>query len=378
MLLNLTTLPTNIGGISIPDAVNGPLTALYGQGNYTKSTLRYPRDLGSNPARKHSIVFTVKKIEPQNLIAVVNSFSTAATQTIEAGGAVVKNAVSAGLSQGIIAAGKAGAETALNEAASVGSAWQQAGSDLSKFSLKPDTKVVATVGLYIPDNVNVSYSVGYDDNESLSQNLGRFYFLAQGATSLANAFKDQTDKSLTNLVNVAGNDPYVRDLAFSTLGKLTGTNLTRMALSAGGYAMNPQLQVLFRGIGFRTFQFDFVFTPYNKQESADVQRIIQTFKYHSAPEITEGVLGAGYYYKIPETFDIGFYYGNEENRNVNRIGQCVLEDVSVDYSGSGQWATFNDGSPNQIKMSLRFKETIIIDKNRIGDPQNPGTSGGGY
>jgi hypothetical protein len=362
--INLTQLPSNIGGISIPDAVKGPLTALYGPGQYDKATLRYPRDLGTNQARKHSIVFTVLKLDRTNLSSVGDAVVGAAKGVVNA----AENtdiAFSTDMLKSTDAA--IGAfQSGLQKVATAAEPLSGAINSLSKAFIKPNRIPSTTIGLYIPDNVNVSYSVGYDDNESLSQNLGRFYFLAQGATSLARAFKDQGDKSLTGMINTAGNDPYVRDAVLTGLGKLTGTNLTRLGLNAAGYAMNPQLQVLFRGIGFRSFQFDFVFTPYNKQEAKIVNDIIYQFKYHSAPEITKnGVFDQGHYMEIPETFDINFFYGNEENRNVNRIGECVLEQVDVDYAGGGQWATYNDGSPNQIKMSLRFKETIIIDKNRI-------------
>jgi hypothetical protein len=45
-------------------------------------------------------------------------------------------------------------------------------------------------------------------------------------------------------------------------------------------------------------------------------------------------------------------------------GETVLENINVDYGPNG-WATFNDGSPVQIKLTLQFKETVIVDKNRI-------------
>ena len=357
--INITELPSNIGGISIPDAIKGPLSSLYGPGKYDKATLRYPRDLGSNQSRKHSIVFTVKKIDRANLTGL----GDAAIATVNAGkklGSNLFNQVS------LKDSANTTFEQVVGAAADAGPEVSGAIQSLSSAFIKPNKISGTTIGLYIPDNVNVSYSTQYDDNESLSLNLGRFYFLAQGATSLARAFKDQGDKSLTSMVNTAGNDPYVRDAVLDTLGRFTGTKLTEIGLNAIGYAMNPQLQVLFRGIGFRQFQFDFVFTPHNKKEAETVNDIIKTFKYHSAPKITKnGFFEQGYYMEIPETFDINFFYGNEENRNINRIGECVLEQVDVDYAGGGQWATYNDGSPNQIKMSLRFKETIIIDKNRI-------------
>ena len=171
------------------------------------------------------------------------------------------------------------------------------------------------------------------------------------------------------MINAAGNDPFIGELVSGVVGKRLGADVSRLVLNAGGYAMNPQLQVLFRGIGFRSFQFDFVFTPYNKEEADMVKNIIYKFKYHSAPQINSnaGVFSQGMYMTVPDAFNIKFYYGNEENRNVQRIGECVLENVNVDYAGSGQWSTFNDGSPNQIRLTLQFKETVIIDKNRIAD-----------
>jgi len=322
-------------------------------------------------------VFTVKKLDRAQLTAVASQVSNAVVDTIKAVPEAIGNADITVPVDAIKAAAKGDTE-ALGTAvvSSIQGGAQNLGklgeklapgvNALSNALVKPNRIPGTTIGLYVPDNLQVSYSTEYDSNESLSTNLGRIYFLAQGATSLTKAFADQKDKTLTSMINTAGNDPFVREAILRGLGGLTGSNLTRLGLNAAGYAMNPQLQVLFQGIGFRQFQFDFVFTPYNKKEAKTVNEIIQTFKYHSAPKISRnGAFDQGYYMEIPETFDISFYYGNEENRNVNRIGECVLEGVDVDYAGSGQWSTYNDGSPNQIKMTLRFKETVIIDKNRI-------------
>ena len=71
--------------------------------------------------------------------------------------------------------------------------------------------------------------------------------------------------------------------------------------------------------------------------------------------------------KIPDTFDIEFLYKGARNTNVHRIGESVLTNVNVDYAGSGTWATHNDGSPVQIKLTLQFTETVIIDKNKIAE-----------
>jgi hypothetical protein len=353
MSINITTLPSNIGGISVPGAVKGPLSVLYGS-NYDKAIYRYPRDLGSNPARKHSIVFTVRESDPKNLVGVGQNLINDIKNVGAAEGLGFAKAILTGDLQG---AGKQVTEAAEKLGPGV--------NDLSNALTKLNRKDGATIGLYIPDSVNVAYQTRYDDFNTASA-LGRPYFLAQGATSIINAVRGQGDKSMTNLVNAAANDPFVREYVYGNIGKMAGMDLARIGLNAGGYAMNPQLQVLFAEIGFRQFQFDFTFTPYSQEESDTIKKIIYLFKYHSAPQIDDnGIFEQGLYMKVPDAFKINFYYGNEENLNVHRIGECVLESMNVDYAGSGQWSTFNDGVPNQIKLTLQFKETVIVDKNKI-------------
>lgn len=355
MSINITTLPSNIGGVSVPGAIKGPLSALYGT-KYDKAFYRYPRDLGSNPARKHSIVFTVRKNAPKNLVgALSNTYDAAKSATVEALPA---------------AAAFVGGDldTAVKKSGPVIDKLSPAVNDLGNALIKLDRIDGDTIGLYIPDSVNVAYRSDYDDDFSLRDALGRPYFLAQGATSIIDAVKGQGDLSMINLANAAANDPFVREYLYGLGGKALGMDVARLGLNSAGYAINPQLQVLFKGIGFRTFQFDFTFTPYSKEESDTVKKIIYLFKYHSAPEIAKnGIFDQGLYMKVPDAFKINFYYGNEENLNVHRIGECVLENINVDYAGSGQWSTFKDGAPNQIKMSLTFKETVIVDKTKISN-----------
>lgn len=353
MSINITTLPSNIGGISVPGAVNGPLSVLYGS-KYDKAIYRYPRDLGTNPNRKHSIVFTVLQNDPKNLVGVVenniNDIKNALPDAVAAGASI--------LGGDLTGAGKS-LKTVVDK-------MSPGVNELTNALTKLNKKIGATIGLYIPDTVNVAYQVGYDDDFSLRDALGRPYFLAQGATSIINAVRGQGDLSMINLANAAANDPFVREYFYGKIGKNIGMDLARIGLNAGGFAENPQLQVLFKGIGFRSFQFDFTFTPYSQEESELVKKIIYLFKYHSAPQIDDnGIFEQGLYMKVPDTFKINFYYGNEENLNVHRIGECVLKDINVDYAGSGQWSTFNDGAPNQIKLTLQFKETVIVDKNKI-------------
>lgn len=356
------SIPTSVAGISVPGAINGPLSLLYGN-KYLKNSLAFPRDLGSNPTRNHVIWFDIMTPIPGNLGAVVanpDALVESGKQLITGAAGAVTTALTGNVSGAIdslVAAGKSFGSSASGQAAA------KSINDMTKTKL--DRSSTTSIALYVPDTVNVSYDVNYSEDFSIADALGKPYYLAQGAVSLFNTFKNQGDTKMSNMVNQAGNDPFLRTKVAELLGSATGTNLKELALAAGGYAMNPQLQVLFSNIGFRHFQFDFVLTPYTKEESDTVKKIIEAFKYASAPElVSNGVFTQSLFMKIPDTFNIKFLYNGAENKNVHKIGESVLTNVNVDYAPNG-WSTFNDGSPVQTRLTLQFTETVIIDKKKI-------------
>mgnify|MGYP001231234128 CR=1 FL=1 len=46
----------------------------------------------------------------------------------------------------------------------------------------------------------------------------------------------------------------------------------------------PKMEVMFEGIGKRSFSYSFVFTPSSEDEAAEVQRIIKAFRFHAAAD----------------------------------------------------------------------------------------------
>jgi hypothetical protein len=339
------TTPVVVSGIRVPgisgNETEGPLSKLYAN-KFENNIYRFPSDLGA-PNRGHVITFTVKKqresnvdrdVLAQNLRDVRDQFGNPTNFSEVSSG--IANVVSSG-----------------------------AGSNLfnSFARIRPPKTNGDTVALYVPDTVNVQYAARYED-VSLTNALGKPLFLAQGAASVFNSVKDGQGTSgvLSNLAN----DPFARTLALGAIDRTLSTNITQFGLSALGVAFNPQLQVLFSNIGFRQFQFYFLLAPKNNAESAAIQNIIKTFKYASAPEFKEGVVTDSIFLKVPDTFEIKFLFNGEENLNVNRIGECVLESIDVDYSPNG-WSSFNDGSAVQTLLTLQFKEIFIIDKNRVNE-----------
>ena len=132
-------------------------------------------------------------------------------------------------------------------------------------------------------------------------------------------------------------------------------------------AQNPYEEQLFSGVDFRSFTFDFEFNAVSTKEFDAVKDIITMFRSHSRPTFAiEG--GSQALYSYPNEFAIKFLHldmgeGSRnsgqyiENTNLPRLHNCVLTNITTDYTPDG-WQAHSDGEPNLITMQLQFTETL--------------------
>ena len=150
---------------------------------------------------------------------------------------------------------------------------------------------------------------------------------------------------------------------------LAGSDSSLALLNRGlGRADNPFMEVLFTTMGVREFSYNFNFAPRNSDETAEIQQIIQLFRFHMAPEMQQA---NSRYLTLPSEFDIHYMFKGKdghgrENDYFNRITTCVLTSVDVNYTPNGV-RSFEDGSPTAITMSLSFRETEILTKEKINE-----------
>ncbi len=352
------TTPVIVSGLRVPTTGStpiGPLRNLY-QNKYVNNIFQFPSDLGASN-RGHVITFTVQEqVEsaPRGIQSDI-SIRTVAVQTARSAFSEAQRIVNLTPTQ-------AAAEAAMRAKEGLDQAEKLFEEFISTLRTGPKRKDGDTVALYVPDTVNVQYSAQYS-NDSLTAALGKPLFLAQAGSNIVDSLK--TNQGAAERIKNVINDPFFRKLAAGAIDNTLGTNLTPFALSSVGYADNPQLQVLFSNVSFRTFQFSFILSPKNQAEASAIQNIIKIFKKASAPKFEPGfVTEQSIFLRVPDTFKIKFLFNGEENLNVNRIGECVLESIDVDYSPNG-WSSFNDGSAIQTALTMQFREIFIIDKNRI-------------
>ena len=140
-------------------------------------------------------------------------------------------------------------------------------------------------------------------------------------------------------------------------------NIIGQTSRLAGFPINPRVEVMFSRTHLRQFVFEFLMAPRNEKESESMKAIIQTLRFHGAPEIDP--LTQGFTFIPPAEFDITFYNKGVENTNIPRINTCVLDRIEVDYSPGGEYATFTNGHPVSARLSLGMREIEVVHKRRV-------------
>ena len=227
------------------------------------------------------------------------------------------------------------------------------------------TRVTDSVAIYLPPNVQDSTGVQY--NDMATGMLG--YAAATGldfTKFMGTKDYEGAAKALTGgLVGFA--TEAAKKAAAAVAEALAGAEgAVQLGNRIFGQADNPYLEVLFETVNVREFTYNFTFAPRNEDERNNAQSIIQLFRFHMVPEL-QGAQSR--FLTLPSEFDIHYMYQakdgtNSENDYYNKIATCVLTDCSVDYT-PGSVTSFADGSPTKITMTLKFKETETLTKDKV-------------
>lgn len=236
------------------------------------------------------------------------------------------------------------------------SAVLQSGSFLRKIR-----RTKQAIALYMPDTLNFVYNQSYNDLNVFDTTGNVGTALAAGA-SLSDAISNGAAQKTP--INVASFGLQFLKQAGGKFG-----NFANLGLAQLGVASNPGLELIYGSPSFRSFRFDFLFYPRSRQEGEAVQAIINSLKFHQAPEFATQT--GGRFLIPPSEFDIEFYYNGQVNKNIPKISTCVLTSIDLDYAPNG-FAAYEipqqgtsiggTGMPVAIRMSLNFKETQIVTK----------------
>jgi hypothetical protein len=224
------------------------------------------------------------------------------------------------------------------------------------------TRLDTAIALYMPPTVSVTYTANYNDQE-----IGAGAAAAQQFIG-ADSFKEGVGIAMSDDMNREVVEA-LKKAALGAVGAVPGMQGVRELYEMNaGFIMTNRMELAFKGLPKRGFQYTFKMIPKSEQEAEEIRNIVTAFKMNMLPEAMESSGGfTGKNLKIPNTFDIKYMYVGRENQYLNKISTCVLESMNTTYGGD-RYKTFDgnaDGAPPvETTITLNFKEMELITKQR--------------
>jgi hypothetical protein len=323
-------------------------------GKFNTSILVYPSNVDSDPSQGHHIIFTIKsfipgKVEPQK---TKKDFSKVVNNLVAEGSGNVDNFASMPIEE---------TKTLADDmpSAATGRNGKSGGSIMAS---KATVKTGTVISLYMPPSVQVEYDVKYADQE-----IGTLAMLGKDAID---AFKGASGGTSAKLNAAAealgpGGKEGLTNLLNASLDTLAPGAKALQQISSGK-VITPRMEMMFEGVGRRSFSYTFAFIPKSAQEAKTIERIIHAFKLNMMPEYSNP--NTRREMNIPNVFDIQYMYQSTENKFLNKISTCFLQKIDVTY-GADRYTAYDpvDGSPPPQKSSitLSFVEMETLSRDMI-------------
>ena len=224
------------------------------------------------------------------------------------------------------------------------------------------------VELPIPQDVNDSNTVTWGDDTMNVFQLAGLQAAASFMKNPVDSFEDTKEVLTTAITEGMGLSENLQNaVAAGIAGKAIdpqGNNISpNSAISrATGQVLNSNLELLFNNVNLRSFPMNVTFSPRNDKESMMVKHIIRAFKSSMAAKKGRNEDGnavggqGGIFLRAPDVFSIRYLHNGKDHPFLNSFKHCALTGMSVNYTNAGTFASYADGTPVSIQMSLTFKE----------------------
>ena len=244
-----------------------------------------------------------------------------------------------------------------------------------------DKKTKFYIELPIPQELNDSNSVTWGED---SLNIFQLAGLAAANNVMrnpGNSFQ-KVSEILQKGIELPGLDDNTKN---AVLAGISGAAINALGgnVSPGsiitrstGQILNSNLELLFQGVNLRSFPFSVTFSPRNADEAKRVKMIIRHLKQTMAPKTGTGGGGAqGVFLKSPDVFSLRYLHNGEDHPFLNTFKLCALTGLNVNYTNAGTYASYEGGTPVNIRMNMTFKELNPIyneDYNDMSDEEGVG------
>ena len=204
----------------------------------------------------------------------------------------------------------------------------------------------ATISLYMPTDIpaDTITNAWNAEKDRFSGPVGKAKM-----TAIANV--------LNGSLNIETSDAKAYGTEFMARGaaQLAGTSKNEILGLSQGRIFNPNIEMLYDGLGLRNFSFNFNFVSTNSTETQRVSNIIKEFKMYSSPDIDSDFM------EVPHLWIIG--YAGKAARYLNSFKPCILKSVSVKNNEKvNLHMTYESGEPINTSLALNFVETQLVSR----------------
>ncbi len=228
----------------------------------------------------------------------------------------------------------------------------------------PTVRLDTAVALYMPPTATFVDNANYVDTEigaAAKAGMDIYADVMSGksiATTVGNSLEQLGPSISEGLTKTL----------LATVGAIPGFGGMREAYEmASGTIIADRMELAFKGIAKRVFQFTFKMIPKSQEEADEIRKIIYAFRLNMLPEF-KGGNRMGRKLRVPSTFNIQYMYNGGENNYLQKISTCVLENCTVSYGGD-RFRTFTPNElgapPVETQLTLNFKEMELITKDRV-------------
>tara|TARA_B100000424_G_scaffold269072_1_gene265218 strand:+ start:693 stop:1832 length:1140 start_codon:yes stop_codon:yes gene_type:complete len=317
--------------------------------------ISYPEDLGSAD-QSHYLIFEIHEQENANVKFPGRNRVSSQTTEVEKQNLAQNSATSQNEADYLNAAyGDFGGGTADS---------REVGSTLS-IPRAATKKLKSSIALYMPATVSVNQASQYGEVEmgavatigaNIAKNIDREGFLK-------GFFKSENVETSAGILSEAKEQMVKKTVDVFAAGASAAYDIFR------GKVTNNRLEMVFQGIGRRTFSFSFKMMPKSESEAINVDEIVKMFRFYMAPSF-DGPVSTSRTMIVPATFKIKYMFQEGENQFLNRISTCVLESCNVTYGGERvqffrPTADGKGAPPVETQIDLQFKELEIITREKL-------------
>ena len=356
---------------------SGPASALDNKTRFTTDNLAYPVNVEGDPMQGHYILFSArvqtpaiidKKPKGESAAGLASKINSAhGNKTLGKNGKVKPGKVISKATQSVL--GGNPPIKNLNTAALKNAAGNRRTTSSNAETTKriASSRVATTIALYMPPSVNVAYDSKFGDTEI--SNMAQFgvaaYASVKDTIGGKKGFGDMAKSIGASAKDLGGTA--LKQGAIKAADTAAAGAKALIALERGK-VITPKMELMFEGVGRRSFNFSFVFIPKSEAEAVVVDKIIAKFKFHMTPEFTDGAREM----KIPDVFDIEYMYQDRQNNFLNKISTSYLAKADITYGGDRFTAyepstSYKAGSPppQRTTLALTFNEIELIDRDKI-------------